>query len=274
MVDNYLAMRSITSESNPRIKAAKGLLRRRGREKSGQCLLEGVRLVQDSVLAGAHLKTVFVTAEFAQTQTGEELAALIDTKHPQTECFLVTEEILKSLSDTQTPQGVVAVAVIPNFALEDVLATIGPFLLVADQVRDPGNLGTMVRTAAAAGCTAVVLTKGTVDAYSGKVLRATMGSAFRVPIVRDIVSSDLVTKLQLAGCPLVVADAGADTVYHEPVLSGPCAIVIGNEATGPDQILASEATISVRIPLQNGVESLNAAVAAAILVFEAAKQRR
>lgn len=272
MDSEFLEFATITSDSNPRVKAARALLRRKGREKAGQCLIEGYRFVQDAVLAGARLSSIFFTQQFAENPHWWALLDLIRGSGASIDWIMVPDTLLSRLSETETPQGIVAVAQIPRWDMKQALTGTEPFLLVADRIQDPGNLGTMVRSAAAAGCTGVILTKGTVDAFSGKVLRSTMGAVFRIPVIPDVSASNLVETLTQSRCRLVVGEGSAEMTYHEADLSAPVAVVVGNEGAGPAPEIVSAAEALVRIPLENGVESLNAAVAAAVLLFEAAKQ--
>ncbi|NLV91140.1 MAG: RNA methyltransferase [Firmicutes bacterium] len=274
MSDSFAPMQVITSENNPKVKAAKKLLRKKGRLQAQRCLLEGTRLVEDAILSQAEMDTVFVSEELVGTDGGEEFIQRLKASRPKVQWYQVPREIIAALSETKTPQGVVAVAKIPEGSLRQALEGPNPLVLIADQVRDPGNLGTMIRTAAGAGCTGVVMTKGTVDPFSGKVLRSTMGSLWRIPIAYDIEYEELLEQLQQVGCSLVVADAQGRVPYFASDFTGSCGIVIGNEAKGPSPLLNHRAEAVVSIPLHHNVESLNAAVAAAVLLFEAAKQRQ
>ena len=183
-----------------------------------------------------------------------------------------TPGVLEAVSDATTPQGVVAVVGMDDVALSEVGdATL---VLVLDQIRDPGNAGTLVRCAAAAGAEAVVFTKGCVDPYAPKTVRASAGSLFRVGVVRDAAPEDAARDLRDRGFALVGTDAGAETPYDSLDYSGPVAFVVGNEAWGIPEEHRALLTDVVGIPMPGDAESLNAGIAGAILLFEAVRQRR
>jgi TrmH family RNA methyltransferase len=247
----------IRSPDNQAIKFVRSLRQRSVREAERAFVVEGRRAVDDALLAGGRARFVLVreAAEWTPPVLGPFPV------RP------VTARVFDRLAETETPQAVLAV-----FEFPDQVEPSGvPLLLVADGIADPGNLGTLIRSAAGAGATAVVLTPGTVDPYNGKVVRSAMGAHFRVPIhtVRDR------TDRQVGVClRYVLADAQATADYAAFDWAGPVAIIVGSEAHGPTPFGRRLATDAVRIPLANGVESLNAAAAGAILLFEAARQRR
>ena len=174
-------------------------------------------------------------------------------------CTVVTEEIMRKVSDTETPQGVMCVAQMPSYQKEDLLGrgtgNKTPLLLILENIQDPGNLGTMMRTAEAAGVTGVLLSKDTVDLFNPKTVRATMSAIFRVPF-------------------LYTDDLNGAIPYDEADCNGPCAFLIGNEGNGLTDEAADAASCRVHIPMEGRIESLNAAMAAGILMFEASRQRR
>lgn len=265
----------VTSPSNPKVKEASSLLHKKYRVKTGKFLIEGARFVGDALRAGAKVETVFFTESFVSSSRWEQLVQAAGSRMnlDGPEWIQLPEPLLASLCETETPQGVVAVAYARPSHLDNFRSLVNPLFLVGDRIQDPGNLGTMIRTAAAAGFDAVFLTPGTADVYSSKVLRATMGAIFRIPICE--IETDEATKfLTDLGCRIVVGDMDAPYYHYEVDYSRSTAIVIGNEGSGPDARWVKAADFLVRIPLAREVESLNAASAAAILAYEAVRQRQ
>lgn len=278
----------ITSLHNEKVKWVRSLARSKAREEARMMVLEGARLVEEAILSGATVEEVFMTSEFASAPAGE--AILTRAVALGIRCTFVSDKVLDAMAQTENPQGVVALAGYVDRPLSEVVGTRGrsgeegksadpvedrpAFLLVAAGVQDPGNLGTMVRSAAAAGATGVVITRGSCDIYNPKALRATMGSVFRIPVVRGVSFAETVDTLRACGIRIVGTWAGSGRVYYEVDLTIPCAIVVGSEARGLSDQDKAACDLGVEIPMHNGVESLNAAVAAAVTLFEAARQRR
>ena len=262
-------MKLITARSNPQIKNAVALKQRKFREREGKLLIEGVRLVEDARAAGVQISLLFCTEDFVAQGRGLALTAVC--REAGVQCYVVSAELMSSLSSTTTPQGVVAVAQAPVWNVAQVLREDG-LILVVDRVQDPGNLGTIIRTAAGAGCSGVVVGPGTVDLYNEKVIRASMGAVFRLPVVAVSELADFFTGLKEQGVLVVGATGSAKTAYWDVPLVRPGALVIGNEAWGVDAGLLEMMDVMVKIPLAGGVESLNAAMAAGIILFEWVRQ--
>lgn len=259
-------MQEITSGSNPRIKLARKLTRRRAREQAGLCLLEGTRLVSDAWSAQVRFDSVFVTQRFVDQP--EPLPILPALEKANVPLFMVSEALLAEISDTTTPQGIVALSHLPDLPVPP-----NPWLaLVLDGVGDPGNAGTLLRSALAAGVELVVFGPGAVDPFSPKVLRAGMGAHFRIA-VRVASDWDEVVSVLGQERPIYVADAQARVSYEGVDWNQPAALVIGSEAHGPSQAALTAAT-AIAIPISSAVESLNAGVAGSVILFEAARQRR
>ena len=256
----------VTSIHNVHIKRARSLLRRKGRAEERAFLVEGLRAVVDMFEAG-------VTPTILYVRNVPDDRALIDHLDVRCPVRLVSPEVLASLSDVPHPQGFVAVVPIDAVSAEprfDVWKR--DFILVADGVRDPGNLGTLLRTAAGAGVTEVVVTPNSVDPFNPKCVRSAMGAHFLVSL-RQLSWDELST--YLTGMPLIaVADANGAASYDSVNWCDQCAIVVGSEAFGPNQAILDIATAYVRIPLARNLESLNAGVAGSHVVLEAARQRR
>ena len=255
----------ITSPANERLKHARRV--RDGREDD-LIFVEGERLIEECLQSGLALATCFHSPEVSpRAQT--ILAELADRGCP---LLPTADAVLATVSDTVNSQGLIVLAERPTAQLEEVLLSSG-LLVCLDAVQDPGNFGTILRTAEAAGATGVISMKGSVDAYSPKVLRSAMGSAFRLPIVTGVTDEGLMEHLHKADLQIVAATADGETLYHEPNWLEPTMVILGNEANGVSDDLLELCETRIRIPLRSPVESLNVAAAAAVILFEAARQR-
>lgn len=256
-------MTDITSASNPRVKQARKLQRKRHREESGLCVLEGARLIEDAWRAAARFDSVYV----GDSATHVSAQMLDDLRSRGVAIFTVTDAVLAAMTETVTPQGLVAFVALPELPTPP-----SPHLiLVLDAVRDPGNAGTLLRSAAAAGVDLVIFGPQSVDPFNDKVLRAGMGAHFRLPL-RTCDDWSAVDAL-LGRCSLYVAETSATLTYDNVRWDRPAALVIGGEAhgAGDDALRRGQA---IAIPMYGETESLNAAVAGSIILFEAARQRR
>lgn len=339
----------IISLDNERIKSARKLLTARGRAGAGRFLLEGLRLVEEAFGSGVELEVLFYTQDFLENHRGRHLVEEVTGLGGK--AWSVSQRVLRSLSETETPQGVVAVAIMPHSSaaatrrtpspagypgegaeeasearrfrqwvkpgvkiglsgeeqmagegerrqgwsgvevvdhpqlegvdeegdwvglFRRVLSRPSPLILIADGLQDPGNLGTMIRTADAAGADGVFTTPGTVDLYNPKVLRASMGSLFHLPVLPVSSVARLLSEVTGVGLMVLAADAGAEENLYQFDLRGPVLFAVGNEGAGVSPLLLAHSR-RVAIPMPGRAESLNAAVAASILLFEAVRQRR
>lgn len=253
----------ITSAQNPKLKLARALQKRREREREGKLFIEGVRLVQDALAAGIAPDLLFYTP--AATENVESVAMI---QAWESVAWELSPDLMAGISETVTPQGIAAIVPLPRLAW----AEQPTLLVIADQVRDPGNLGTLLRSAAGAGADGIILPGGTVDVWSEKVLRAGMGAHFRIPI-REGLAWDEVLPL-IEGLPVYVAEANGTLTYDEVDWRQVGVLLVGGEADGASVAGRLRADTTIRIPMVNGVESLNAGVAGSIILFEAARQRR
>ncbi len=194
----------------------------------------------------------------------------------RTDAEIVSDEVFRTMADTLNPQGVLALVRQYHYTPNDLFPDEGEaaLILILEHLQDPGNLGTIVRSAEGAGVSGILMDEKTADIYSPKVIRSTMGSIFRVPFVRTEDLEGDVRRLSQRGVKIYAADLKGDKIYDEPDYTGPCAYCIGNEAAGLDEALLSLTDERVRIPTLGKVESLNAAMACGVLIFEAARQRR
>lgn len=252
----------LTSLQNPKLKALRSLHSRKGRKQAGCFMLETTKLVHEALKSNWPLDEVFATEEWVAkygTPNGVPLT-------------LVADRLFSQLATTETPEGVVAVARLPQEA-ELPLPTPTAFYVVADALQDPGNLGTIIRTADAVGATAVLVGPGTVDPYSPKVVRATMGSLFHLPVlVRSSLYEDL-GRLKAQGVSVFATALRTDRSLYDLDLGGPLAWLVGNEGAGLTPEAQAFATEAVSIPMPGEAESLNASVATAVCLYETLRQR-
>ncbi|HUR95529.1 MAG TPA: RNA methyltransferase [Gemmatimonadales bacterium] len=241
--------------------------RRRGRERRGLALAEGIRLVEEALAAGVAVRGAAVSPALEATPRGQALKSALGCRGVR--LADVTTPELDALADTEHPQGVVAVIEPRAWALQDVPTPPGAVLLVLDAVQDPGNVGTILRTALGLGAVGVVTLKGTAELTNPKVLRGSMGASFRLPAVASE-TQGLLSWARERGVELWVAAADGAPIRRALDRSGraPVAIVVGNEGAGVGPELAAVAARRVAIPLVPAAESLNVAVAAAILLYE------
>jgi TrmH family RNA methyltransferase len=238
------------------------------RERTGTFLVEGPFAISEALRADADVRELFVTSEAPRRAELTELALSKGAS-----VIVVSDPVLKAMSDSVTPQGVVAVAGIPATGLAD-LPEGATLVLVLAGVRDPGNAGTLVRSAVAAGADAVVFADGSVDPYGPKTVRAAAGGVFLVPVVVAASLADCVARLRELGLTILGASAGADTAADEVDLTAPVALVLGNESWGIPQDSAALLDGEVGIPMPGPAESLNVGIAGSILLFEAVRRRR
>jgi TrmH family RNA methyltransferase len=255
----------ITSLKNDRVRTVRALQgRRRVRQRERRFVLEGVRLVEEAVGAGVPPTFVFYTTVAEADERGNQLLASL--REMNVPCTAVSEGVMAACCDTETPQGILAVLPIPDLVRPE-----RPTLtLILDGMRDPGNLGTTLRTALAAGVEQVLLTPGTVDASNPKVVRAAMGAHLRLPIA--VLTWDAIAEA-VAGGDVWLAEASGETHYTAVDWTRAVALIVGGEATGAGERARALARGRVSIPMVVGVQSLNAAMATGVILFEVMRQR-
>jgi len=229
-------------------------------------MMEGSRAVLDALAHGAPIEELFISEGQPDRERLEELA-----RRSGIPVHVVGHQVAKALSDASTPQGVVAVAHIPERAIEDVS---GDLVVVLDGVGDPGNAGTIVRSAVAAGASGVVFSLGSVDPYGPKTVRAAAGALFSTSVVVDVSLEDAVTSARDAGLTVIGTNVAGTRPYDEVDLTVPFALVVGNEAWGVPHEHLDLMDETVTIPMAGDAESLNVATATSIVLFEALRQRR
>lgn len=257
---------------SPRVRAVAKLSKRAARQETGLFLLEGPQAAREALAwAPETVRELYATPTAMEKHTDVRDAA----EAAGVDLQYTTEAVLDAMADTVTPQGIVAVARQSPTALKDVLAS-GPRLIaICEEVRDPGNLGTIIRAADAAGADAVILTGRTVDPYNPKVVRSTTGSLFHVPVVVDLELADVVGRVHEAGLRVVAADVeGDDFLASRDLLAEPTAWLFGNEARGLDEPALAHADLALRLPIYGRAESLNLATAASVCLYETAFAQR
>jgi TrmH family RNA methyltransferase len=235
-------------------------------------LLDGWHLVEDALAAPARLQLVVVAIDAAERPDGERLLARCEAAGVPV--ALATAPVLAAASPSATPSGVVAIASPPPWTLADTIGPAPALVLVAVEVQDPGNLGAIVRVADAAGATGVVAAGPGADPLGWKALRGAMGSAFRLPLVRVGHALEAIATLRAAGLAVLATAAHDAVAIDETDLRGPVATVLGNEGAGLPPEISAAADARVAIPMRAGVDSLNVATAAAVIAYEARRQRR
>lgn len=255
----------VTSTSNPAVKAARRLARAGSRRPGDAFLVEGPQAVREAV---GHLRRLLVT-DAALTREADLVAA---AARAGAEVVPVAEPVLASVAGTVTPQGLVGIADLPEPDLAAALDG-AALVVICWEIRDPGNAGTVVRTADAAGADAVVLAGDCVDPRNAKAVRASAGSLFHLPVVSECDWSAVVGACRARGLRLVAADAAGAAVHTELDLTAPTALVFGNEARGLDGKVAADCDVVARVPIAGRAESLNLAATVAVMAFEAARQR-
>lgn len=258
-------MELIQSKDNSIIKEAKKLKERRFRALNSQFLIEGFRFVEEALKSSFHVSQIFLNENNLNKWQSFNLDKVLQN---QTKIYIVKEAVFKQLSETENPQGVIAVVdkIKVPIAKKD-----GIYVLV-DRIQDPGNLGTIIRSAHAAGASGIIITKGTVDVYNEKTLRSTMGSIFNIPVIEDE-NLSFTKSLKSGGFKLIVSSLENSTDFYKINLTQNLIIAVGNEGSGISEEIYSLGDIKAKIPMPGKAESLNAAVAASVMLFEAVRQK-
>lgn len=259
----------ISSLSNAQIKNLVQLQKKsKARDEQGIFVIEGLKMFEEARDMGI-LRKAYASESFYQEMLQKDSEYFDDLDYE-----LLTDSVFKDISETKTPQGILGTVAKADYSLEAMLNTPDACLLLLEDIRDPGNMGTMIRTAEGAGITGIIFGDSTVDIYNPKVIRATMGSIYRVPFYQAQNFYSTLDRIKQEGITIYAAHLLGIPYDTEGSFRGSCAFLIGNEANGLSEHAASKADQLIKIPMAGKVESLNAAVAAAILMYEAARQRR
>lgn len=258
-------MNIIESKDNSLIKEVKKLHKRKNRIERGQFIIEGFRFVEEALKSSFKVEYLFINESVLNKYESLNIKNFINE---ETKVYAVKNNIIKELCETENPQGIVAV--VWNKKME--LADREGFYILVDKIQDPGNLGTIIRSAHASGALGVITTKGTVDVYNDKALRSTMGSIFNIPVMEDI-EFNITNRLKENEFKFIVSSLDTDKNFYNVDLKGKVVICVGNEGNGISEEVYSFADEKVKIPMPGGAESLNAAVAASIMMYEVVRQR-
>jgi RNA methyltransferase, TrmH family len=259
----------IYSVKNPRVKEWAALKQKKYRELTGQFMIEGVRLVEEAIASDVDILHVLYSLD----RSNERLERLVEVAqekgYTMVEC---TEQVLAHIADTQTPQGILAIArKLPPTYDEHTYRNANLVVLV-DGIQDPGNLGTIIRTADAVNADAVIVSENTVDPYHPKVIRATMGSLFHLPVYEQPLM-ETVSSLREQGISIIGSSSHVGDEYYKVNLVGPHALIVGSEANGIRDTLHPFVDKWLRLPMLGKAESLNAAIAASVMMYEVIRQR-
>lgn len=249
----------IESNQNKIIKEVNSLKAKKERDKTGLFILEGKRLV-DEIPNSWEIKYLLKAESYSEDINFENV-------------YTVKDSLFEKISETVNPQGILAVCHIKEFDVTNVDYSNSPFFVVLENVTDPGNMGTLIRTADAAGADGIFLSKGCVDIYNPKVIRATMGSIFHLPIYRNLNLMDLMEDFKNNNVKTLAAHLKGNSTPYKVDMTTACAVIIGNEANGLSDEISEMASDLVKIPMPGKAESMNAGIAGGILIYEAVRQR-
>jgi TrmH family RNA methyltransferase len=264
----------ITSSQNPRVKALRSLRLRKTRHRERRFLIEGIRIVEEALDCGAAVETLVYAPELLVSQRAQALVDRIDAGQR----LALSGHLFRTLSDRDQPQGIAAVVRFEDGSLSDIPLVENLLVIVAYQLSDPGNLGTLIRTADATGATALVVVEPSADLYDPQTVRATMGSMFALPVVRLEDAEDLprwVEQVRAAGLALQVfaTSAHGQQVHFGADFRRPLVLLLGNERQGLPKSVRDQADVQVRLPMTGRATSLNVAAAGAALIYEVLRQR-
>lgn len=267
----------ITSLQNPLVKEVLKIKQKRSKYRHEAFIIDGHHLIEMAAASQAELRRVFFTEDFISKKEGQRILRHVYTKirdKAADNLFVQTSrEVLSKLSDTETPQGILAIASCNLTELKEIRFKGSPFLIVCDGIQDAGNLGTIIRASDAAGADGVIMLPDTCDAFSQKTIRATAGSIFNIPIVYSEIDN-LLEYINLNKIRLYATDVHASMPIYKFDFKGPLAVVFGNEARGVSERLKKAADGLANIPIIGKAESLNVAMAASIFLYELVRQRK
>lgn len=256
-------MGNLLSKENKLFKLGLKLKQKKYREEEGKFIIEGIRFVEEGISSG-DTEHVFYSQKLLQTRGFERILQ----KHPST--HEVTDAMLRELCDTENPQGVAAIVNKRNYDIRDLK---NDFVLIADGIQDPGNMGTIIRTCDAAGLGGILVIKGSVDIYNSKTLRSTMGSIFHIPVIAKEDFESTASQLLKEGYNIYAASLDADSYIYDCSFREKTAVVIGNEANGIPEEHLELCTHRMKVPMAGTAESLNVAIAGAVIIYEGVRQR-
>ena len=258
-------MLEISSSKNPIIKEIKNLSRKKNRWKEKLFVIEGIKVVEEAINSSIPIKYIFFSEILLHADGGQ---AFFEKINARKETVKLSRSVFKQITDLDSPTGVLAIVEFKERNIKDIYEKDFPFIIFLDGLNDPGNLGTIIRTADAFDVDAIVLGERSVDPYNSKVVRSTMGSIFRVPLYSIKDNNRFFDEVKERNINIITTSLNGKTLNRED-FSGGFVIVIGNEANGVSENIIEKSTKEVKIPMPGGAESLNAGVAASIIMYEA-----
>ena len=262
-----MTMKIIESTSNPIIKKALSLHMRKNRKKHQQFLLEGMRGIQDMLSEASQIDIILYEKRIASLPGGESL--ILKWKEAGIKSAQVSENIMKKIAETQTPQGVLAIVDLPGYDFNEIIRD-SHYVLLLDEIQDPGNMGTLIRSAEAAGFDAVIMTPGCTDPFSTKCIRAATGAVLHIPVFELKSTEEAWEKLRQNQYRILGAALEDGKAYTMETYEPPLVLIIGNEARGINSTLQAQMDGAITIPMKGKTQSLNAAIAGSVLMFHVA----
>ena len=267
-----MTVQQLTSRDNPVLKIIRLVSSGSRRAPKGLVIAEGIRILEEVANTGRQIEAVIFSEKFGSIPREKDLLDRWLLSPGNLRLYRTTGNLFQSISTVQTPQGAIALVHIPELVLESIDPPSNSLILFACGIQDPGNLGTLIRTAAATGTDLVCTSKGTVSARNPKVIRSSAGSCFRIPVVEHTEVSEFRRYCERYSIRPYRTDARAGVIYTEADLKSSCAVLLGNEGAGIAEEEFCEYP-AIRVPMMEGIESLNVAIAGAVILFEAFKQR-
>ncbi|HWR62384.1 MAG TPA: RNA methyltransferase [Clostridia bacterium] len=256
----------IQSSSNKTLKHIKALRMKKYRDEQSSFVIEGEKLVLEAMEYKAGISMVLCSQSFAMTGSHDKIVN--SAAASAIPVYYAEDRLFKDVCETESPQGIIAVAVKPEYRLADILDRAELCLVLLNEIRDPGNAGTIIRTADACGLDAVLLSSGSVDLYNGKTIRSTMGSLFHIPVLQGLDAASAIEELKKREIVTIGADPHSDISCIAVPYYKKSAIIVGNESQGISSEIKGLLDTSVKIPMPGRAESLNAGIAASIMMYE------
>lgn len=267
-VEHNSRLRLVTSRQNTLVKALRAAFHHGELTEDGQCAVEGTKLVEEAIRSGLRIGALFVSESAT-----DRVNRLLPQLSSHTETLLLPDEVFGSAVSTESPQGIAALVKVKPHTVEEMLRAPEPLLVIAAGLQDPGNLGTVIRSAEAFGATGLIAAEGTVNPYNPKVARGSAGSLFRLPVAKAA-GLEAVAVVREKGLRILATSPHKSVPLQEADLTGPLAIIVGNEGAGIPRELLAQADQVIRVLHSEKVESLNAGIAASVVLYECARQRQ
>lgn len=264
--------REITAANNKNIKHLKSLNKKKYRDIFSEYLIEGIKILEEAISCKENIKTVIINDKFINMKKSGKLLKKLYAIN--VDVYKLPDKVFESISNTENSQGIVGVVGAKRLSIKQFIEDVNPsFLIFCENINDPGNMGTIIRTADASGVEAVIVSKGCVDIYSPKTVRSTMGSLFHLPVIKVDDTLGAISYLKAKGFKIICTYLTNAEYYYNINIQNKSIIIIGNEANGVSERLKAQADCLVKIPILGKAESLNVAVASGILMYEVARRK-